>query len=174
MNELNDAWSEMLKRAIDSARAGGRHDVADYLELKATNDAARQTATTWLIDSMIEIAAARENDPFGLAIDRNDPYHFSHLGANLTGSRLSIRHGVRCLSIEAGWTRTPADGFMRGGAMAVAKITHFGLQKENEVFYLVPTDGLPIWKNAEAGGDASPLSILDLRRHFGILLGPNP
>ena len=170
MNEPNDTLSEMLKGAIESARAAGRHDVADYLALRAANDAVRQAGVQWLLDSLIEIAMDRRNDHLGIAVDRTEPHSFSHLNANLTGSRINVRHGVRCLSVEAGWTRTPADGFMRGGAMAVARITHFGLPKQNENLYLVPTEGLPAWKNADSVRDAKAFTINDLKRHFAVLI----
>jgi hypothetical protein len=39
MNELDQFWSEKLSTAIGQARETGRADLADYLELKAANDA---------------------------------------------------------------------------------------------------------------------------------------
>jgi hypothetical protein len=45
MNELDQLWSEKLSTAIDNARKTGRGDLADYLELKAANDAVRQAAS---------------------------------------------------------------------------------------------------------------------------------
>jgi hypothetical protein len=56
MNELDEAWAEMLAGAIENAKASGRGDVADFLALKRSNDAIRQTAVDWLFNSFIEIA----------------------------------------------------------------------------------------------------------------------
>jgi hypothetical protein len=170
MDELDDVWSRMLKNALETARTGGRHDVADYLELKAGNDAIRRAGIRWLLDSFIEVAATEESARLGIEIERTDPHNFSHLGANLVGWRLSLRRGVRCLSIEAGWTRTPSDGFMRGGAMAVAKLTHFGMPKQNSVLNLVATEGFPVWKEHGASREAPPVSAEDLLRHFRLLI----
>ena len=57
MNELDEAWSEMLAGAIENARASGRGDVADFLALKRSNNALRQTAVDWLFNSFVEIAS---------------------------------------------------------------------------------------------------------------------
>ena len=56
-------------------------------------------------------------------MENENPHNFRLRGANLVGSLLRVRQGVRCLTVEAGWTRTPNDGFMRGGALAIARIT---------------------------------------------------
>ena len=171
MNELDDTWSQMLRTAIEKARSTGRDEVADYLELKATNDTVRTIGTQWLMESMIEIAAAQENESLGVAIEKTAPHRFDHLSAKLVGARLTLRHGVRCLSLEAGWTRTPADGFMRGGALAVAKLSHFGMPKHNEVLYLSSPEGVPVWKIVKPLGEPKMATTADLRRHFSLFLG---
>src|SRR5436305_2498739 len=108
MNELDEIWSQMLADAEARARASGRHDVADYLALKASNDQIRERSIRWLFDSIIEFAAHANRREQAIAIEREDPHNFSFRGANLVGSLLRIRQGVRCLTLEAGWTRTPA------------------------------------------------------------------
>ena len=116
MNELDEIWAQKLAEAAENARVSGRHDVADYLALKAANDTIRRTAVGWLFDTAVQIAAEANRNLSGIAIEREDPYNFSLRGANIVGSMLRVRQGVRCMTIEAGWTRTPADGFMCGGA----------------------------------------------------------
>lgn len=171
MHELDDVWIQMLAEAAANAKASGRHDVADYLALKAMNDEIRNRGTRWLFDSFIEMAGEANRRNSAITIERDDPHSFAHRGANMVGSRLSVRQGVRCLTIEAGWTRTPGDGFMRGGALAVAKITHFGIKSANEELSLIHTGQLPEWYSTQKDESQSIFGAENLRRHFDILIG---
>lgn len=164
MNELDAAWSELLADATQKAKASGRQDVADYLALKATNDAIRTTAVEWLFAAMIEIA--HEENHRNLTIDREEPHSFTYHGSNMSGSLLRLRQGVRCLTIEAGWPRTPTDGFMRGGALAAAKIIHRGMSNKNVELVLIRGEDLPTWKDREAVFDSH-----QVREHFEVFLG---
>lgn len=145
MNELDEIWSKMLSLALENAKASGRHDVAEYLNLKAANDTIRQTGVNWLFDTLIEIAGDANRSNHAISIERSDPHSFLHRGANLVGSLARLRYGVRCLTVEAGWTRTPTDGFMRGGALAFAKLTHLGMPKANAEIALTISDEKPVW-----------------------------
>jgi hypothetical protein len=171
MNELDEIWSQMLEKAIAGSENAGRGDVAAYLRLKATNDAIRQRSVKWLFDSLIEIAAEADPNFAHFKMERVEPHNFSFRGANMAGSKLNIRQGVRCLTVEAGWTRTPSDGFMRGGALAHARITHFGIPKENTDLLLIRGNSLPEWYEAEKPKDSDPFGLAGLRRHFTVFAG---
>ena len=166
MQELDEVWAGMLENALAKAESDGRRDVAEYLKLKAVNDAVRQTSVQWLFGLTLEIAA---NNP-QLAIENENPHRFGFANASLVGSLLRVRHGVRCLTVEAGWTRTPNDGFMRGGALAAARITHFGMAKHNAELLLVQLNGAPVWFTAENGGRRILFDSNNLNRHFQIFL----
>ena len=168
MNELDEIWAQKLAEAAENARVSGRHDVADYLALKAANDAIRRTAVGWLFDTAVLIAAEANRTHSGIAIEREDPHNFSVRGANLVGSMLRVRKGVRCMTIEAGWTRTPADGFMRGGALAIARIVHFGMPKANSEFALVRNEDAPSWVTADDDRKPEVLHSDGLLAHFRI------
>ncbi|MEP6848583.1 MAG: hypothetical protein ABI999_06990 [Acidobacteriota bacterium] len=170
MTELDEVWRQMLTNAITSARADGRHDVADYLSLKAANDTIRAAGVKWLFDSILEIAGSANRDGTGVTIERTEPYNFAYRGANLVGSQIRLVQGVRCLTIDAGWTRTPADGFMRGGALAVARLRHFGLAKANVELALLRGTDAPVWSDPSVDETAS-ISTGHLKRHFLIFLG---
>ncbi len=172
MNELDEVWSKMIDEAIGNARGSGRHDVADYLTLKASNDAIRSVAVKWLFDSLIEIAAQANRRNSAVAIEREEPHNFTHHGSNMVGSLLRVRQGVRCITLEAGWTRTPGDGFMRGGSLAVAKITHFGEARSNTELLLIHAEERPQWFVAVENRAGASFSSDDLLRHFGIFIGP--
>ena len=171
MNELEQFWAAKLAEAAENARASGRHDVADYLALRAANDALRRTAVTWLFDSLIEIAAEASRGSLAVSIEREDPHAFSLRGANLTGSLIRLRQGVRCMSIEAGWTRTPADGFLRGGALAIARLDHFGIARANEELMLMANGGSPFWAVSDDLKAAGRFDTARLRMHFRIFRG---
>jgi len=95
----------------------------------------------------------------GLTFERVEPHNFARGSSNMVGSLLEIRLGVRCLSVEAGWARTPSDGIMRHGALAFARITHFGMPKQDSEFRLVHAETLPYWlANDDSVIDSSHLS----------------
>ena len=168
MNDLDAHWAEMLEIARRKAADSGRSDVADYLRLKAENDLLREAGVRWLVDSLIELATDREQAAAGVSAERFEPHSFTHRSSNIVGTMLTVRHGVRCLTLEAGWTRTPADGFMKGGALAVGRLTHFGMPKHNCELALVSSGSEVFWAElpVSAAFDAERL-----RRHFELFLG---
>ena len=166
MTELDQIWSRMFTESEKNAQAAGRGGVADYLRLRTTNDAIRPAAVAWLIDTLIEIASPAIGTPQGVVVEIQDAHRFTLGTSSMAGSRLSIRRGVRCLNVEAGWARTPADGIMRGGSMAVARVSHFGLPQRNSVFRLMRGTEFPSWVNE----DDAAIDSGELIRHFEILM----
>jgi len=166
MNELDEAWSEMLAGAIRNAKASGRGDVADFLALKQSNDALRQTAVDWLFNSFIDIASEANRRNSLVVIEREEPHEFPFNNAIMAGSLVRIRFGVRSMIVEAGWTRLPSHGFMRGGALAAARIKHFGVPAADDELMLVRNEEIPAWNSANGGRfDAEKLF-----EHFRLLL----
>ena len=165
MNELDEAWSHMLADAIANARASGRGDVADYLALKQANDSLRQAAVDWLFNSFIEIASEANRNNSSITIEREEPHEFEFNRGTMSGSLVRIRLGVRSITVAAGWTRTPSHGFMRGGALAAARINHFGLPKADDDLVLVLQGDRPGW-NSVTGGAFDSATVRD---HFRIL-----
>ncbi|MDQ3178962.1 MAG: hypothetical protein M3Q33_00425 [Acidobacteriota bacterium] len=171
MNELDEVWANKLNEAIIKARTTGRGDVAEYLALKATNDVVRATSVKWLFDSMLEIASnANRNSSEQITIENENPHHFAFGSATMVGSFLRFRQGVRCLTLEAGWTRSPADGFMRGGALAAARISHFGIGKANCDLLLLRTEDLPQWFSIDQSNRKNLFGYDHLHQHFRVFL----
>lgn len=166
MTELDQIWSQMLAQATVKAHESGNRDLAAYLQLKASNDAIRTTGVGWLFDTVIEIAAQINRRNSALAIERVDPHRFDHGSSRLVGAVVNIRQGVRCLTVEAGWTRTPSDGIMRGGALAFAHLSHFGMPKLGAELMLIADKPTPRWSIA---GKHEAINSGELRRHFDIL-----
>ena len=168
MNELDEIWSQKLNAAIAQAQTTGRKDVADYLTLRAVNDELRQTSLQWLLDSLTEIAAFFNRT---VNIETENRHRFNLENSTLHGAQISFRQGVRCLTLEAGWTRTPADGFMRGGALALGRLTHFGISKHNVELFLVLEKDSPRWFAADKEGKRTAFDSRHLNEHFQIFLG---
>ncbi|MGB7069763.1 MAG: hypothetical protein WBD22_09735 [Pyrinomonadaceae bacterium] len=166
MDDLDVVWEKMLEDGIARARAGGRDSAAEYLTLKAGNDQIRRTSVRWLLDSMIELASGHAGSVPAIKIEKEEPHNFSIYGANMVGSLLRFRQGVRCLTLEAGWTRTPKDGFMRGGALAFARLIHFGMPKANEELALVRSADTPHWLVNNGGAVGAEFGTSGLLRHF--------
>ena len=167
MTELDHVWSQLLAEAGARADEMGRTDVADYLRLRATNDAIRTGGVTWLFDTMIDIAGPAMTGPSPVTVEREEPHSFTRGSSTMVGSLLRIRQGVRCLTVEAGWARTPGDGIMQKGALVYARISHFGMPKAGAEIRLVHAATLPQWLD-EAG---TAIGGSELRRHFDVFLG---
>ncbi|MEQ1642765.1 MAG: hypothetical protein ABL959_04905 [Pyrinomonadaceae bacterium] len=162
MTELDRVWSKMLEDA--GTRASG--DVAEYLRLKASNDAIRTAGVGWLFDTMIEIAGREMRARPHLNVEITEPHNFKHGNSNMVGRLVSFRLGVRCLDVEAGWARTPSDGIMRNGSLAVARFSHFGQPKHNSEFRFMRREPLPAW----IGPDDEDADSRLFETHFSILL----
>lgn len=171
MNELDEVWTEMLTEAAKNAQTAGRADVADFLALKAANDAIRQTSVKWLLETMTEAAARANRKNAGITIENAESHRFAYHNAHLSGSLVRFRQGVRCLTVEAGWTRAPSDGFMRGNALAVARFTHFGIPKANAELHLLRFEDKPQWFTVGKDGMRISFELKDLIEHFQIFLG---
>lgn len=171
MNELDEVWTQKLSEARSKAQMSGRADVAEYLTLRATNDMIRQTSIDWLFDSLSEITAEANRNGSNVRIETQNPHRFQFGNASLAGSLVRLSQGVRCLILEAGWTRTPADGFMRGGALAVARIVHFGISKHNAELLLLYSDNIPNWFSVDKNGRRDAFDARHLQQHFQIFKG---
>jgi hypothetical protein len=168
MTELEEFWAGRLAEATLAAENAGRGSVAEYLALKASNDALRAAAAEWIFATLIELAHA-DDAPRSTVVEREEPHSFRHAGANQVGSLLRLRYGVRSLTVEAGWTRTPADGFMRDGALAVARIAHFGIPSARTELTLTRMDAGPAWVVSDAD-NPRVFELSHLRAHFDLLI----
>ncbi len=172
MDELNEKWAKMLLDATAKAQAQGRADVAEYLALKFANDGLRATACRWLFDSLVELSDEVNRRGIKLKIENQNPHRFAIGYSTMVGSLLKFKYGLRNLTIEAGWTRTPQDGFIRGGGLACAKISHFGMSKLNAELLLVrSSENVPQWFSVNGEGKRLPFNLTDLQNHFNLFIG---
>jgi hypothetical protein len=170
MTELDEAWEIALAQATQRAQGAGRADIARYLDLRRRNDLLRRAATDWLVDALFAMAADANRNGAAVKVERNEEHRFRRGTATMVGTKLTMRRGVRALTIESGWPRRPGDGIVRGNALACANIKHLGRVRNNTELILVSSaKGTPQWFVLD--DDARRLLTgADLRRHFSLFV----
>jgi hypothetical protein len=171
MTELDEAWELALAEANNRARAAGRGDIANYLSLRQRNDLLRSTATEWLVNAALLVAAKANRHGAGIQIEQDDTHRFQRGSATMVGRRITLRRGVRAITIETGWPRTPRDGIVRGGALAGGNIKHFGRPRANvELLLMRSSSGAPQWYIHDQHGKKSVLSEAEIQAHISLLI----
>ncbi len=172
MPKPDAVWAKLIADAAAAAEMLESDEVGEYISLKAANDQVRTKASEWLFATFLQIAAEAERR-FGLSVsvDQKQPHSFSYSGATMAGSRLKLSRGIRCLTAEAGWTRTSADGFMRGGALAAARISHFGMPQFTTELVLKRNERSVSWQIIRNGRITGPMGAEHLVAHFEIFAG---
>ncbi len=168
MEFTEETWLQNVDEAIKSARMHGRQDIADYILLKTSNDEIREKSVKWLIETVTEIAFAFNKHGARIKVEQNSDHRFQNKSAKLTGARLKLKQGVRCLTLEAGWTRNPGDGIMSGGALVFARFTHFGFPKATEELVLLRYEDKPQWFSVDGERNRISFEAKDLRKHFEV------
>lgn len=171
MSELDEAWALALAEAEQRARLSGRNDVAEYLALRNSNDLLRKTGIDWLVFTFTDLAGKANRDGSSIQISSADGHRFRLGPATMVGRILTLKSGVRTLFVEAGWPRTPQDGFVRGGGLARANIRHLGISSLSEELLLVKSNtGTPRWVTADKQGSRNHLSEAGIAHHLEILV----
>ena len=170
MDEFDAELERRLAEAHRQARTQGRNDVADYILLRAANDKLRADGVAWLVETFVALAAEANRAGASLTLERGgggDAHRFQVGNSTMVGTRLVLRAGIRALTVEAGWPRTPRDGIVRGGGLGYARVSHFGDRTAGEEFLLVQgeTGAPPRWFALETTGARTELQAERLRRH---------
>lgn len=167
MSELEDAWELALAEAQSRAYAAGQADIAEFLTVRRRNDLLRRTAIDWLLNEVVALAGQANRGGAGIQIEQKEPHRFSRRNATMVGRQVTLRRGVRELTIECGWPRTPRDGVVRGGGLACANIKHFGRRGANSELLLTPlSKGKPHWLVADDDEVRTVFAEETLRSHF--------
>jgi len=171
VSELDEAWALALAEAERRARVSGRQDLADYLTLKNSNDLLRRAGVDWLVSSFMTLAGEANRAGSSIQMVKQDTHRFHVGNSTMVGHELVLTNGVRRLSVEAGWPRTPRDGIVRGLGLACGNIRHFGIRKaDQELLLSFSSIGTPSWDVRSEHGQVTSLHESDLRRHLRILL----
>lgn len=172
MSELDEQWALALAEAAERARAHGRRDLAEYISLRAENDLARKTSVEWLFETFMSLAGEANRAGASIRITHGDAHRFQAGQTTMVGSLLTFHMGVRKLMIEAGWPRTPRDGFVRGGGLAGARVRHFGERARDEELLLVrASGGVPEWLVLEKTGERTSFTQARIRGHLKGFMG---
>ena len=171
MGSLDEEYERQMGDARERARAQGRGDVLDYLDLRAANDRLRAAGVEWLVETFTALAGEANRAGAGLSLSRTEAHRFRVGNSTMVGTRLVLARGVRALTVEAGWPRAPRDGVVRGGGLASALVGHFGLRDAGDELLLVPEGDSPRWLVLEKTGARSALLEERLSRHLAKLLG---
>lgn len=171
MTGLDDVWEQLLADAAADPQSVRSDSLAAYLAVKSANDSTRETGIRRLFAAMCEIAAHANRRNAGISIERADGHRFQLGTSSLKGSVIRFRRGVRCLSVEAGWTRLPGDGIMRRGALAAAVVSHFGFPRAGAELGLIKFEDEARWFTIKEDGHRVSLEIEDLIGHFRTFLG---
>jgi hypothetical protein len=172
VSELDEAWDLALAEAQQRAARAGRRDVAEYLRLRASNDLLRKTAIEWLFETFTILAGQANRRGASIQIAKEEMHRFPVGNATMVGPLLTLGSGVRALLIEAGWPRTPKDGFVRGGGLACARIRHRGKKSVDEDLMLVRSaKDAPRWMVIDQKTDRqSALSEGGIQKHLAKML----
>ncbi len=172
VSELEAEWARRLAEAEERARASGRGDVADYLALRALNDMARNVGIEWLLSAFTAHAGEANRAGAMIALAQTDAHRFRVGHSTMVGRRLTLSAGVRALTVEAGWPRTPSDGIVRGGGLACAVVSHFGDRRAGDELLLIQdSDGAPPrWLRLDRTGARPPLADERVQSHVAKLL----
>lgn len=169
MDELDEFWEQMLAEARLSEEITGH--LAEFLAVKSANDRLRERGVEQLLNAFEAFAGHANRSHAGIEIEKLESHRFEIDRSHVTGRAIKLRHGLRCLTVEAGWTRTPRDGFMRGNALALARIKHFGIPTGGGELKLLRFEESVRWFRIDRDGLRISVEPDDLIREFRLLLG---
>jgi hypothetical protein len=171
LSELDEAWIAALAEAEQKARLAGRREVAEYLSLKNSNDLLRKAGVEWLVNSFTVHAGEANRHGSSIQISKAPAHRFKVGNSTMVGILLTLKSGVRTLFVEAGWPRTPRDGFVRGGGLACANIRHMGIKNAgDELRLLKSSSGGPVWNVISQSARHAVVREADIRRHLAVLV----
>jgi hypothetical protein len=170
LDGFDEEYEREMAEAQTRARAQGRGDVLDYLTLKAANDNLRARGVELLLAAFTALAGELNREGAGVTLARADAHRFRVGHSTMVGPRLTLARGLRSLTVEAGWPRSPRDGIVRGGGLASARVSHFGNAKAGEDLLLLPAGEGPRWFVVADTGARTELREQQLRRHVFRLL----
>lgn len=170
MTDTDDLFEQFLAAATLHAPVVRNSSLAGFIALKTANDALRTIHSKRFFDLLTSAAAHAAGKGVAIDVEHADGHRFKIEKMTLAGEVYRFRHGIRCLTAEAGWTRTPSDGFMRGNALAVARLSHFGYARETEELHLLKFEDEPRWFRVAKDATRISFEPEDVVRHFRLLL----
>lgn len=167
MTMSEEFWMTLLDEEIARGSVSAEGVFQDYLSVRGANNDIRVRATDWLFGSFAELSERLSSQGLELPLERSDDIRFTFLGATLLGSAIAFSNGVRRLSCEVGSIKAPGHGIIKGGGIAIARISHFGIPEKEQTLRLVVGEESARWV---VDSDCMRLfDAYDLVRHFRVL-----
>lgn len=170
MDAENHLWTGLLSDSAFRELFAGRGVIGDYLRLREQNESIRAKAVELLFAATRRLAGEASTSGLAVVAEEFDECSFEVSSARVSGPGLRLRHGVRCLTLEAGWTRFPSDGVLREGALALARLSHFGMPQKTALLHLLVFDERPRWFTIGRDGIRRSFEAEDLVRHLQWLI----
>lgn len=170
MTEDGQLWAKFLSDESFRELFSGKGVISDYIELRERNNEVRARAIQALFAAVQMLAAEASHSGMAVDIEEFKECRLEFGSTKATGPGLRVRHGVRCLTFESGWTRNPSDGVMPEGSLALARISHFGMSEKTAVLYLLVFEDRPRWFTIGRDGIRRSFEADDLVVHFSLLV----
>lgn len=168
MTTSEEFWLKLLDEQIALGNVSADGVFQDYLTVRGVNNEMRGNATEWLFKSFEYTALRLTSDGFALSPDCAELSSFSFSGATLSGPSIAFPFGVRKLTCEVGSIKAPGDGIIKGGGIAIARISHFGMPEKEQFLRLVIGEETARWV---VDSDRSrSFDLYDVIGHFRILI----
>lgn len=169
MNADKNIWISLLGDPEFQEMFSGRGIIGDYIKLREQNDAIREKAVEVLFAAARTLADEASKQGLTVVVEEFDQCRFESRSARVSGPGIRIRHGVRCLTLEAGWTRVASDGVLSEGALALARISHFGIPEKTALLHLLLFEERPRWFTIGRDGIRRSFEAEDLVGHFQLV-----
>jgi hypothetical protein len=161
-------WSKLLDDEIARGNVSAEGVFQDYLSVRGANNEIRNDAAEWLFESFVAFSNRLSSDGFQISVERNTDTRFAFHWATLSGSSIIVSNGLRKLSCEVGSIKAPGDGIIKGGGIAIARLSHFGIPEKDQILRLLVGEEKARW--VVDGNRPRDFDAYDLVRHFKILL----
>jgi len=168
MTTSEQFWSRLLDEEIARGNVSAEGVFQEYLSVRGANNNIRNEAAEWLFGSFVKFTQRLVSDGFQISVERNEESQFAFHWATLSGPSIVVSNGLRKLSCEVGSIKAPGHGIIKGGGIAIARLSHFGIPEKDQILRLIAGEETARW--VVDGSRTRELDAYDLVRHFKILL----
>jgi len=168
MTTSDDFWLKLLDQEIERGTVSAEGVFQDYLSVRGANNSIRKHAAEWVFSSFLKFSEKLTSNGFQIVMEEKTESQFVFEGATLTGPSMVFTSGVRNLSCEVGSIKAPGHGIIKGGGIAIARLSHFGIPERNQILRLIVGEETGRW--VVDGGPPRQFDAYDIVGHFKILV----
>jgi hypothetical protein len=168
MTASDEFWLKLLDQEIARGTVSAEGVFQDYLAVRGANNDIRNNAAEWLFETVLQFSEKLNANGFEIITERNAESQFVFHWATLTGPSMFFSNGIRRLSCEVGSIKAPGHGIIKGGGIAIARLSHFGIPEKDQILRLVAGEETARW--VVDGVKTRPFDAYDIARHLRILV----